>query len=76
MLKSVLPFGLKQLWGMLNSQQIFIYMPMLEMLKMPGNVMVVEEQLVKVFTFDLLPTEYLDEQIWYFPDEDAFSLNF
>ena len=76
MLKSVLPFGLKQLWGMLNSQQIFIYMPMLEMLKMPGNVMVVEEQLVRVFTFDLLPTEYLDEQIWYFPDEDAFSLNF
>ena len=76
MLQSVLPFGLKQLWGMLNSQQIFIYMPMLEMLKMPGNVMVVEEQLVRVFTFDLLPTEYLDELIWYFPDEDAFSLNF
>lgn len=61
---------------MLNSQQIFIYMPMLEMLKMPGNVMVVEEQLVRVFTFDLLPTKYLDELIWYFPDEDAFSLNF
>ena len=29
-----------------------------------------------MYTFDLIPTEFIDEMIWYFPDADAYSLNF
>ena len=32
--------------------------------------------MVKIYTFDLIPTEFIDEMIWYFPDADAFNLNF
>ena len=32
--------------------------------------------MVKFSTFDLIPTDFLDEMIWYFPDVDAYSLNF
>ena len=61
---------------MLNSQQIIVFIPLLEKLQMPANSLVVTKELVKISTFDLIPTEFIDEMIWYFPDVDAYSLNF
>ena len=31
--------------------------------------------LVKIATFDLIPVDYIDEELYYFPDGDALSLN-
>ena len=61
---------------MLNSQQIIVFIPLLEKLQIPANSLVITKQLVKIYTFDLIPTEFIDEMIWYFPDADAFNLNF
>ena len=32
--------------------------------------------MLKVATFDLIPTEHVDSLIYYFPDADSFSSNF
>ena len=61
---------------MLNAQQIIVFIPLLEKLQIPANSLVITKQLVKIATFDLIPTEFIDEMIWYFPDADAYSLNF
>ena len=61
---------------MLNSQQIIVFIPILEDLKMPANTMMVTKQLIKFATFDIIPTVYIDKMIWYFPDGEAFNLNF
>ena len=68
--------GLNQLWSMLNGQQIVLYMPLYEMLKFPSNAMTISKELIKVAKFDLIPTEWIDEILWYFPEGDAFSQNF
>lgn len=51
-------------------------MPMLEKLKFPANAMLITKELIKVASFDLIPTDIIDEQLWYFPEGDPFSLNF
>ena len=61
---------------MLNSQQIVVYMPMFERLKFPASAMIVTKALIDIATFDLIPTEILDEYLWYFPEGDAFSASF
>ena len=43
---------------------------------MPANSMMVTKLLIIIATFELISTEYLDELIWYFPEGDAFNLNF
>ena len=35
-----------------------------------------KKPMIKIVNFDLIPTEYLDALIWYFPEVDPFSLNF
>ena len=61
---------------MLNGQQIVLYMPLYEMLKFPANAMTISKELIKVAKFDLIPTEWIDEILWYFPEGEAFSQNF
>ena len=51
-------------------------MPMFEKLKFPASAMIITKALIKVATFDLIPTELIDELLWYFPEGDAFSLSF
>ena len=51
-------------------------MPMLEKLKFPANAMLITKELIKVASFDLIPTDIIDEQLFYFPYGDAFSSNF
>ena len=51
-------------------------MPMYETLKFPASAMMVTRELIKIATFDLIPTEWVDEILWYFPEGDAFSLSF
>lgn len=61
---------------MLNSQQIVVHLPMYMGLKFPANAMMVIEEMIKLATFDLIPTEGIDSEIHYWPETDPFSVNF
>ena len=50
---------------------------MYEKLKFPASSMTVTKEMIKVATFDLIPTEWLTDMIWsYFPEDESFSLSF
>ena len=51
-------------------------MPMYEKLKFPANAMIITKEMIKIATFDLIPTEDFDKMLWYFPEAEAFSVNF
>ena len=52
-------------------------MAMFSGLKFPANALQVIEFMVKIATFDLVPTENIDNMIYYWPEsEGAFSVNF
>ena len=60
---------------MVNSLQIIVQIPMFEQLKFPANSMMVTKELIKIATFDLIPTELLIDEMFYFPESEAFSLS-
>ena len=49
---------------------------MFQDLKFPANAMMIIEQMIKLSSFDLIPTEIIDAEIYYWPEMDAFSVNF
>ena len=49
---------------------------MFERLKFPASAMIITKALIKVATFDLIPTELIDDLLWYFPEGEAYSLSF
>ena len=51
-------------------------MPMFEKLKFPPSAMIITKEMIKIATFDLIPTDWINDALWYFPEEEAFSLNF
>jgi len=51
-------------------------MPLLQKLKFPGNAMMLTQFLIKIATFDLIPTEHIDQEMYYFPDSDPYTSNF
>ena len=61
---------------MLNSLQVVVYMPMYDHLKFPANAMMITNEMIKIATFDLIPTDVVFNAVFYFPDNDPFSLNF
>ena len=75
-LNLLLKASLSQLWGMLNSQQIVVHLPMFMNLKFPANSMMIIEKMITLATFDLIPTEDIDNEIHYWPESDPFSVNF
>ena len=50
---------------------------MYEKLKFPASARIINKEMIKIATFDLIPTEVFDDMLWeYFPEGEAFSLNF
>ena len=49
---------------------------MYEGFKFPANAMTVMESMIEVATFNLIPTEGVDNQIYHWPDIDPFSVSF
>ena len=52
----VLCASLSLLWGMINASQITVKTPLFEEIKFPQNVIEVNKFLIKIATFDLIPT--------------------
>ena len=38
--------------------------------------MMITKELINIATFDLIPTEKLDDLLWYFPEAEAFTPSF
>ena len=53
-----------------------VHLPMFEGLKFPANAMMVIEQMIKLATFDLVPTDFIDSQMYYWPESEPYSVNF
>ena len=49
---------------------------MFEGLKFPANAGMVIETTVQLATLDIIDTDFFDEAIYYWPEVDAFSVNF
>ena len=49
---------------------------MYEKLKFPASAMMITKELIDVATFDLIPTEIVDELLWYFPEAESFTPSF
>ena len=49
-------FGMNLLWGLLHAMQIVAHFPLINIM-MPSNAGILFQVIVKIATFDLLPTE-------------------
>ena len=52
-----------------------LYMPLCPGLQYPANVALVYDELRDIIFFDILPTDLIDEKIYYFPEENAYNNN-
>ena len=49
-------------------------MPMLELVKFPANANILNEMMIKIASFEVIPIgEDLNEQAFYFPESDPIS---
>jgi hypothetical protein len=67
--------SLNQLWGMINGLQIMSHMPLCN-IKFPGNAELFNGFMIEIALFDILPSEWMLEQMIYYPPADPFNLNF
>ncbi len=52
-------------------------MPLLRVLKFPANAMLMNEVMIALATFDLIPTDSLDAKLFpNLPEENAYTVNF
>ena len=72
----LLKTSLKKIWSLLNLQQFMVYLPLVEGHKFPANASSMLGKMIEFAEFDLIPTEYLDELMYYWPESDPFSANF
>ena len=42
---------------------------MYEKLKFPASAMKVTKEMIEIATFDIIPTDEIDDLLWYFPED-------
>ena len=76
-LHPLIMMSLSMLWGMINGIQILAYYMLLN-LPIPANVLLVEEILYEVATFDLIPLDFvvnfLDTQVGEYDNNKNITL--
>ncbi|CDW89168.1 UNKNOWN [Stylonychia lemnae] len=65
---------LQYLWGMINSLQLILHMPIMD-LSFPANAKMVFNQMISISQFDILPSEEIISTFFIF-DDDLKPLNF
>ena len=68
--------SLSQLWGLINSLQMVVLLPLMDNVRLPANAMTFTQILIQIATFEVVPTDEINSQISYFPEEEPYSLNF
>ena len=51
-------------------------MPLMKNVKYPANALIFTSSLVGIVNLDLIPTEKLEELVYYLPESAAFNINF
>ena len=58
LLGTLISFSLNYLWGMINTLQMIVYLPMYNLI-FPGNISMLNSIIINVATFDIVP--FIDE---------------
>ena len=61
---------------MVNSQQVVVLLPLMEGIKFPANVMLINKALIDISEFEVISSEDINKKLFYFPEVDPFTLNF
>ena len=48
----------------------------MEGIKFPANSMLINQALIEIANFEVIPSEEINNELFYFPEEDPFSFNF
>ena len=48
----------------------------MENIKFPANVMMINQVFTEIANFEVIPSEKINERLFYFPEEEPFNLNF
>ena len=48
----------------------------MEGVQVPANVMLINKALLEITNFEVIPSENINDKLFYFPEEDPYSLNF
>ena len=48
----------------------------MESIKFPANAMLINQVFIEIANFEVIPSEKINDKLFYFPEVDPFSLNF
>ena len=48
----------------------------MEGIKFPANTMLINKVFLEIANFEIIPSEEINKDLFYFPEEDPFNLNF
>ena len=48
----------------------------MESVKYPANAMLINQAFIEIANFEVIPSEKINNELFYFPEVDPFSLNF
>lgn len=48
----------------------------MEGIKFPANAMIINQAIIEIANFELIPSGEINDKLFYFPEVDPFSLNF
>ena len=48
----------------------------MEGVKVPANVMLINKVFLEISSFEVVPSGDINEELFYFPEEDPYSLKF
>ena len=60
----------------MNSQQVALTMPLMKNVQFPANSMIFTSSLMDIVNMDLIPTEILEDLVYYLPEPVPFNINF
>ena len=53
-----------------------LQLPLIEGIKFPANAKLINQALREIANFEVIPSEKINNKLFYFPEVDPFSLNF
>ena len=69
--------SLNLLWSVINSLQIIAYAPIYGSLKIPSKVLLMNQIILTIVTFEFIDTRKLmDAHLYDLPEEDPYTLSF
>ena len=71
----IFALSLNQLWGAINGLQLMVYMPLF-WVKFPANANSMNNHLITIANFEVLPSTQMANELYVFPETKPFNINF